>query len=61
MSGYRAHSYIIRQVINLHGEKGELDWPHAQAQLKALAASDEIQEGSEPMSFDVLVSGPSEV
>jgi hypothetical protein len=47
--------------MDLQGEKEELDWSHVQAQFEALAASEEIQEGSEPMSFDVLVSSSSEV
>ena len=34
---------------------------HVQSQFEALAASKEIQDGSEPMSSDALVSGSSEV
>jgi UDP-glucose:glycoprotein glucosyltransferase len=57
-----SHSLIIRgQVLELQGEKEELDWSHVQAQFEALAASEEIQEGGEPMSFDALTSGSSEV
>ena len=51
----------MRQDMDLQGEKEELDWSHVQARFEALSASEEIQEGSEPMLFDALVSGSSEV
>ena len=44
-------------VIDLQGEKEELDWSHMQAYFEALPAKEEIQEGGEPMPFDALVSG----
>ena len=47
--------------MDLQGEKEELEWSHVQAQFEALTASEEIHEGSEPMSFDTVVSGSSEV
>ena len=47
--------------MDLQGEKEELDWSHVQAQFEALVANEEIQEGGEPISFDALVSGSSDV
>jgi hypothetical protein len=38
-----------------------LDWSNVRAQFEALTSSEEIQEGGEPISFDALVSGSSEV
>ena len=52
---------ILPQVVDLQDEQEELDWSHVQAQFEALAANEEIQEGGEPISFDALVSGSSDV
>ena len=55
------HSLIIlRQILDLRGERELLDWSQVQAQFEALAANEDIKEG-EAMSFDSLVGGTSEV
>ena len=43
MNRYHANSLIMRQDMDLQGEKEELDWSHVQARFEALAASEEIQ------------------
>ncbi|KAF8268079.1 UDP-glucose:Glycoprotein glucosyltransferase-domain-containing protein [Lactarius quietus] len=53
---------FFRAVMDLQGEREELDWSHVQAQFEALAVSDEIKVGEgEPMSFDAVIGGTSEV
>jgi UDP-glucose:glycoprotein glucosyltransferase len=59
--GYFTYSLFLRQVLDLQGEKDELDWSNIQAQFETLVSSEEIQEGGEPMSFDALGNGSSEV
>ncbi|KAF8257240.1 hypothetical protein EI94DRAFT_1342955 [Lactarius quietus] len=53
---------FFRAVVDLQGEREDLDWSHVRAQFEALAASDEIKVGEgKLMSFDALIGGTSEV
>jgi UDP-glucose:glycoprotein glucosyltransferase len=60
-TGYYTYSLFPWQVLDLQGEKEELDWSYVQAQFEVLVSSEGIHEGGEPISFDTLTGRSSEV